>query len=131
MLIFSCILDRNRALIIVMTGPTLATGIVMVILSSKIKLWLIDYSVLCFILVRCLVTWMIFKYKLEDKPVSGAIDIKELLENVLFIFVPSMLGLSTNWRVDFLLTGPIALIATFITIENADNPENGNMDCND
>ncbi len=100
----------------------------MVILSSK-NLSLIDYTAVMIILVRILVTWMVFKYKLEGKPGFSTVDFKQMQDSIVFAFVPSFLCFSTSWRLDFYLTTPIAFIASFMTTTNAYSPENGNMDC--
>ncbi len=130
--IIVCLREReqleNQTQFFVQFGSILMSLTVMVILSS-IKLSLIDYSVLWLILIRCLVTWIIFKYKLEGAPSFSVIDIKEMQDSIVFVFVPSFVCFSISWRLDFYATTPIALIATFLTTSSAYSDENGNMDC--
>ena len=130
--IFICVRERNhlenQTLFFVQYGSGNLCCIVMALLSS-LKLSLVDYSVLWMTCVRCLVTWMVFKYKFEGKPGFSEVDIKQLQDSIFFIYLPSFLLASTNWSLDFFLTFPIALIATLLTTTNAYSLENGNMNC--
>ena len=131
-MIFACIRERkqleNQILGFTRFGSFTISCTMMVVLSS-IKLSVIDCSVLWLTLVRCLVTWIVFKYKLEGNPHFSAIDIKQLEDSILLVFLPCFLLFSTNWRLDFFVTTPIAVITTFITTANAYSPEDGNLDC--
>ena len=98
-------------------------------LLSSIKISYIDYTMLSTTLVCCLTTWSIFKLKQEEKPGFVEIDIKQLQDSIAFVFMLDFFMASTNWCLDFFLTTPIALIATWKETTSAYSLENGNMDC--
>ena len=98
-------------------------------LLSKWKLWFVDVAVLSMLVFRCLITYLLFKFTLDARPGFEHIDVKELQDSVVFIFLPALLLFSCNWKIDSLLSFPIFLVAQLMTLTRAFSTAGDNMIC--
>ena len=71
---------------------------------------------------------MIYELNQEETPGFDK-NIKNLEDIIMFVYLPSFILGSTNWSLDFFLTTPIALVATWIATTNTNSSENGDSDC--
>ena len=88
-----------------------------------------DCGVLLMTLISSVTTWMIYKLNQEETPGFDEKHIKKLEDTIMLVYLPCFILGSTNWRLDFFLTTPIALTATWIATTNVNSPERRNMDC--
>ena len=108
-------LDK-QALTLMQYG-TFTLNATLLFLLSKWKLWVIDIAVLTLLVFRCLITYLLFKFTLDARPGFEHIDIKELQDSVVFTFLPSLIIVSCNWKIDSLLSFPISVLAQLMTLK--------------
>ena len=99
------------------------------VILSYVKIQTIDYGVLLLIIVRCLVTMMLFRLISEGRSGFETNDIKQLHDSIVFIFIPVMPVGSVNFKIDILLTTPLVLVSQFIVSKMAFSTDSNNMDC--
>ena len=88
---------------------SLSANLLVFSILSRIKLKSIDYVMLSIIVVRCIVTFLLFKFSIENKPGFENIDLKVLNDSIIFIFLPTLQLAVVNWKFDLLLTVPLAI----------------------
>lgn len=108
---------------------TATIQVTLVWLLSKWKLWLLDIFTLSLVALRCLTTFLLFKFTLEGRSGFEHIDIKQLQDSIMFVVLPSLILTNCNWEVDLIVTAPLILISNTMTTMNAFSTEGGNMDC--
>ena len=118
----------EQALTILQLG-TVTINTTLIWLLSKWKLWCLDISTLSILVVRCVITWLLFKFTLEGQSGFSSIDIKQLQDSVIFVALPALLLTSCNWQIDLILTAPILLVSNTITVMSAFSTEGNNMEC--
>ena len=98
-------------------------------LLSKWKLWIVDTCTLSVLTVRCIMTWLLFKFTSEGRSGFEHIDIKQLQDSVIFVALPTLLLTNCNWQIDLILTAPILIISNSWTVMSAFSTEGNNMEC--
>ncbi len=69
---------------------SLSANLIVCSILSKITLKSVDYTMLSIVLVRCIVTFLLFKFSIENRPGFENIDLKVLNDSIIFIFLPTL-----------------------------------------
>ena len=119
---------EEQALFYMQVGSIAFDALLMTILG-KIRLWLVDFSVLSSIVIRALVTYLLFKFIAEERPGFEDIDPKQLHDSIIFVCVPAFLCLPGNLRLELMVSAPLLLISTWLTTKSSYTLDGDNMSC--
>ena len=121
--------DFSKAIPFVMQLGSSLAQIYIALIVSKIYLRSIDFFVLTQIGVRCIITFLMFKFIAEKKPHFELLDRKQLVDSMSFVALPSLLGGSANWKIDLLSSIPLTIAATSMNVKSAFAMTEDNMTC--
>ena len=99
------------------------------LILAKIRLWLIDFVVLIILLIRVAATFLLFEAIQEQQPGFENIDIKQLQDSIFFLHMLVFLCMSSNWKIDLMISTPIYFVSQSMCTIRAYSPEGTNMDC--
>lgn len=76
----------------------------------------IEWSTVFFVLTRAILLIVLFNLMTSKMGAFKDIDQKEMFDQIYYIGLPSMLLFTSNIKIDFLLSVPMILIGTYVTM---------------
>ena len=95
------------------------------------KFWrcVVDYILICILISRGITTIVLFTFINEEKEGFENIDRKELIDSMIFVFLPTFSLISVNWKFDLTICVPILVITHSLCVKYSFNHDDDNLSC--
>lgn len=90
--------------------PTTMT-VTLIFCLTKWKVRIVDLTVLCILICRIVVTFLLFKWSGDKTEGYGNVDSKMLNDSIAIVVIPAMLLFSLDFRLEIGITAPLFAIS--------------------